>query len=106
VDLIRTTSWNEFGQILRDRPVRIVVVDPCAIQGTDEAEVLSLLERHSDLLMIAYTQLTIASAHMIVLLAQQREIYEVVLHEYDDSATRFRHLLCSIVNQLAAQRHM
>jgi hypothetical protein len=77
----------------------MVVVDPCAIQGTDETEVLSLLERYPDLLMIAYTQLTVASAHMIVLLAQQREIYEVVLHEYDDSTLRFRHLLCSIADQ-------
>jgi hypothetical protein len=80
-------------------------VDPFAIQGADEAQIVSLLERYPDPLLIAYTRLTVESAHMIVLLEQRRGIYEVVLHEYDDSALRFRHLLCSIASQFEAAEY-
>jgi len=83
-ELIRTSSWNELDDILRERTVHIAVVDP---RGGEE-NIARFLGCYPSTLIIAYTELTQPAMQAIVRLAKQG-LHEVMLHPYDDGYGRF-----------------
>jgi hypothetical protein len=83
-ELIRTSSSDELGAVLRERTVHIAVVDP---HGGEE-DIARFLACYPSTLIIAYTELTKSAVQAIVYLAEHG-LHEVVLHPYDDSYGRF-----------------
>jgi hypothetical protein len=98
-ELIRTSSWNNLDEVLRERTVHIAVVDP---QGGEE-DVARFLECYPSTLIIAYTPLTKPAIQTIVRLAEYG-LREVMLHPYDDGYGRFSTKL-SLAYSYQSHRH-
>jgi hypothetical protein len=85
-------DWHHLEQILRSEPVSVVVVDPLIESAIAISELVKLLRRWSSTPIIAYSQLTNASARAFVLLSRQG-LRDVILSPYEDNRVQFSHAL-------------
>jgi AraC-like DNA-binding protein len=85
-------GWDELIEVVRSRPIDVVIADPRADGTIRTLELRALLGRYPTLPMVLYTSLSPESLKATVELAQCGA-HHVVLRGFDDEPTRFRELL-------------
>ena len=87
-----TGGWDELIEVVRSRPIDVVVADPRVDGTVRTVELRALLGRYPTLPMVLYTSLSPESLRATVELAQCGA-HHVVLRGFDDEPARFRELL-------------
>jgi AraC-like DNA-binding protein len=90
--VLSATEWPELNAEIRRNPVDVVVVDPSAGGPLAVAQVIGLRSRYPSLPVVLYLVLSPATLRAVVELAKYG-IHQVVLHRFDDEASRLRELL-------------
>jgi len=94
-DLTVTHSWSELVDVVHQRPVDAIVVDPRIDGGMDLEPLEALLGRFPALPVVLYTALSPDSVKAMVELAKHG-VRHVVLRGFDDNPRRFRELLLEL----------
>ena len=90
--IVEAVSWPDLEDLVRRRPVDLIVVDP-AVEGRVNVErVVHVMERFPRTPILVYTALDPAAVSAMTELSR-RGLKDVVLHRYDDSPKRFHQLL-------------
>ncbi len=90
--LVVARSWDDVVQLVRHRVVDVLVLDPAADGAIRSAEILTIGALYPTQPVILYLALSPGSLRAVVELARHG-VSQVVLHRFDDDATRFRTLL-------------
>lgn len=102
-DVLFASSWNELDFIIRENPVKAVVLDPSADGVMNVNAVATLLSKYPSLPIVAYVVLNQASFNAIAHLSREG-LENVVLHRLEDAPERFRATLeKATTNPLALQ---
>jgi AraC-like DNA-binding protein len=101
-EVLIARSWDELNSIIRENPVKAVVLDPAADGVMNIEAVSSLLAKYPSLPFVAYVVLNQASFNAVAQLSKQG-LENVVLHRLEDAPERFRATLeRATTNPLAA----
>lgn len=90
--ILEAVSWTDLADLVRRRPVDLIVADPAADGAVDVEQVIYLMERFPHTPVLVYTALGPATVSAMAELSR-RGLKDVVLHRYDDSPKRFHQLL-------------
>ena len=82
--IAEAVNWSDLVDIVRRRPVDLVVADPAAEGGVNVTAVTYMMERFPRTPMLVYTALGASAVSAMSELAR-RGLQDVVLHRYDDS---------------------
>jgi AraC-like DNA-binding protein len=88
-DLVIAQSWDDLNNIIRQKPLTALILDPAADGVMNVEAVVTLLKRYPSLPVIAYVVLNEASFGAIAQLSRQG-LENVVLQRFEDSPQRFR----------------
>ena len=88
-EVLGAGSWEELERLIKDRPLRAVIVDPGMGGAIDAEWVVSLFTRYPSLPVIAYVTLDPASFSAVARLSRFG-LEHVILHGFDDSVDRFK----------------
>jgi AraC-like DNA-binding protein len=91
-DFLVATSWTNLDDLIRDRPVSVVILDPSADGIVNIDAVASILNRFPSLPLVGYVTLTPKSFGAIAQLSR-RGLDNVVLHRFDDSRERLQQMV-------------
>jgi len=86
--IAEAVNWTDLADIVRHRPVDLVVADPSADGGVNVDAVSQMIEQFPRTPVIVYTALAPNSFGAMAELSR-RGLKDVVLHRYDDSPERF-----------------
>lgn len=90
--IVEAVSWPDLIDLVRRRPVDLIVVDP-AVEGSVEVEpVFRVMDNFPRTPLLVYTSLGPASVSALTELSV-RGVKDVVLQRFDDSPRRFQTLL-------------
>jgi AraC-like DNA-binding protein len=101
--LAEAINWGDLSEIVRRRPVDIVVVDPTAEGGMDVPAVASVIEQFPKTPVVVYTALTPVAMSALAELSR-RGLKDVVLHRVDDSPERFQKVLERVAHRQPADQ--
>ncbi len=102
-EVLIARSWHELDSIIRENPVKAVVLDPAADGVMNIDAVATLLAKYPSLPFVAYVVLNQASFNAVAQLSRQG-LENVVLHRLEDAPERFRATLeRATTNPLALQ---
>lgn len=102
-EVLIARSWEELNSMIRDNPVKAVVLDPAADGVMNINAVATLLAKYPSLPVVAYVMLNQASFNAVAQLSRQG-LENVVLHRLEDAPERFRATLeRATTNPLASQ---
>jgi AraC-like DNA-binding protein len=90
--IVEAVSWDDLADLVRRRPVDLVVADPAAEGTMNVGAVAYMMERFPRTPLLVYTALGPAAVAAMAELSR-RGLKDVVLHRYDDSPKRFHQLL-------------
>jgi len=90
--IAEAVDWTDLAEIVRRRPVDLVVADPAAEGSLNVDAVTLMMERFPRTPVLVYTALGPAAVTAMAELSR-RGLRDVVLHRYDDSPKRFHQVL-------------
>lgn len=102
-EILIARSWDELNSIIRENPVKAVILDPAADGVMNINAVATLLAKYPSLPFVAYVVLNQASFSAVAQLSRHG-LENVVLHRLEDAPERFRATLeKATTNPLALQ---
>ena len=102
-EVLVARSWEELDSVIRENPVKAVILDPAADGVMNINAVATLLAKYPSLPFVAYVVLNQASFNAVAQLSRQG-LENVVLHRLEDAPERFRATLeRATTNPLALQ---
>ena len=100
--IAEAVDWSDLADIVRRRPVDLVVADPAADGSLNVPAVTQMLERFPRTPVLVYTALVPAAVTAMAELSR-RGLRDVVLHRYDDSPKRFHQVLERVARKQLSQ---
>ena len=91
-DHVQASSWEDVQDLIRRRPVSVLVVDPYADRANRTEEIALLMQRFPSTPVIVYTEFSPPSLRVLTLLAQYG-LQEALLFQVDDDPKLLSRLL-------------
>jgi AraC-like DNA-binding protein len=90
--IAEAVNWTDLADIVRHRPVDLIVADPSADGGINVDAVSQMMEQFPRTPVIVYTSMAPKAVGAMAELSR-RGLKDVVLHRYDDSPERFHRVI-------------
>lgn len=90
--IVEAVSWPDLEDLVRRRPVDLIVVDPAVEGNVDVDRIVHIMDKFPRTPILVYTTLGPSTVSAMTELSR-RGLKDVVLHRYDDSPKRFNQLL-------------
>lgn len=100
--IAEAADWSDLIDIVRRRPVDLVVADPAAEGTVDVTAVATIMERFPRTPVLIYTVLGPSAVSAMTELSR-RGLRDVVLHRYDDTPKRFHQILERVARKQLSQ---
>jgi AraC-like DNA-binding protein len=100
--IAEAADWADLADIVKRRPVDLVVADPAADGSVNVSAVATMLERFPRTPVLVYTVLGPSAVTAMADLSR-RGLRDVVLHRYDDSPKRFHQVLERVARKQLSQ---
>jgi tetratricopeptide (TPR) repeat protein len=91
-DHVHVSAWDDLENVVRRRPVNVLVLDPYADHISRANDIARLLRQFPSTPVIAYTQFIPPALRALTTLARHG-LYETVLFQVDDDCSRLSSLL-------------
>jgi len=91
-DHVHASSWEEVQELIRRKPVNVLVLDPYADRASRADDIVMLLQQFPSTPIIVYTEFTPPALRALTFLAQYG-LQETLLFQIDDDCVRLGRLL-------------
>ena len=91
-DHVQASSWEEVHELIRRKPVSVLVLDPYADRANRTDDIVALLQQFPSTPIIVYAEFTPPTLKVLTVLAQYG-LQETLLFQIDDDRVRFGRLL-------------
>jgi len=91
-DHVHASSWEEVQELVRRKPVNVLVLDPYADRASRADDIVMLLQQFPSTPIIVYTEFTPPALRVLTFLAQYG-LQETLLFQIDDDCARLGRLL-------------
>ena len=100
--ITEAVDWADLSEIVRRRPIDLIVADPAAEGGVNVTAVSDMLENFPQTPVLVYTSLAHTTVGAMAELSR-RGLKDIVLHRYDDSPERFHQVLERVAKKQVGQ---
>lgn len=104
-DFFVANTWQELEEIVRGKPISVVIADPAADGVMDVDAFAGILQRFPSLPLVAYVMLNPTAFAAIAELAR-RGLNHVVLHRFGDSRERLQQTISRVQTNPSSQKVM